>query len=221
MAETTMSAVMATADDRSLVRKVLRAVAFLAPTSVALPTKITGTTGALEALPVGWLPVGLVTPDGYTFGNEVEKEDVDALGYASPVRSDITRSVKQITFTALQTGVKHMTELFYGVDLDDVEQDTVGEVVFDEPELPVGAEYRLLVIAADGPADKEWLLGRGYPLVKLANLGEEVWGREGALQREVTLDVFTDDTLGTPVRHYIGGTGAAAASTALGYDQAA
>lgn len=218
MAETTMSAVMATADDRSLIRKVLRAVAFLAPTTVALPTTIVGTTGALEALPAGWLPVGLVTPDGYTFGNEVEKEDVDALGYASPVRSDITRAVKSVSFTALQSGVKHMEELYYGVDLSAVEQSAVGEVVFDEPELPVGAEYRLLVIAADGPADKEWLLGRGYPLVKLANLGEETWGREGAVQREVTLDVFTDDTLGTPVRHYMGGTGALAAADALGYE---
>lgn len=220
MAETTISAVMATSDSRDLVRKVLRAVAFLAPTSVALPLKITGATGALEALPVGFLPVGMVTRDGYVFGSEVEKEDVDALGYASPVRSDITRSVKSVTFTSIETGRKHMLELTNGMSLDGITQSAVGEVVYDEPELPIGAEYRLLVIAADGPADREWLLGNGYPRVKLANVGEETWGGDGAIQREITLDVFSDDDLGTPVRHYMGGTGALAAATTLGFPAA-
>lgn len=207
-------------DTPSLVRKIQRAVAFLAPLSEDLPDALTDASGALVALPAGYLPVGIVTPDGYRFTRDIEKEDVDALGYASPVRSDITRVPRQVVFTALETGKRHLMELKYGVDLTATTQAASGEVTFDEPDLPIGQEYRLLVIGNDGPAGNEWILGKGYPRVKLAGVGEEAWSKEGALTHEITLDVFADDDLGTPVRHYYAGTGAAAASAVLGYTQA-
>lgn len=215
---TTVPELQAASDDRSLVRKISRAVAFLARPDVELPESLTDETGALQELPVGWLPVGIVTPEGYTFGNDIEKEDIDALGYASPVRSDIVRVARSVSFTALEYGRRHMLELKHGVDLSGVSQSAGGEVTFDEPDLPIGEEWRLLVIGQDGPASAEWLLGKGYPRVKLASVGEETWSREGGKVQEYTLDVFTDDDLGTPVRHYIAGTGAAAASDVLGFD---
>lgn len=205
-------------DNRALVRKVQKAIAFLAPTTVDLPESLF-TTGSLTDLKAaGWLPVGLVTPDGWTFAREMDKEDIDALGYASPVRSDVTKVARSVSFTALETGKKHMMELKYGTDLTAVTQDaTSGEIVIDEPDLPVNAEYRLLVIGADGPADEQWVMGKGFGRVKLAEAGEETWGQEGAIQTEYTLDIFTDDEVGVPVRHYIGGTGAVKHKTALGY----
>ena len=220
MAETTMAALQQEYDNRGLVRKIQKAVAVLAPVDVDLPEAITGDNGAVLELPEGYLAVGLVTPDGYTFGREVEKADVSALGYASPVRSDITTVTRSITFTPLEHGRRHMKELALGVDLSTTTQAASGEVVFDEPDLPISAEYRLLVIGSDGPADNEWVLGRGYPRVKLANSAEEVWGGEDALSQELTLDVFTDDDLGTPIRHYLGGTGAQKAADILGYEAA-
>ena len=216
----TFAELMASTDKRGLVRKANKARAFLAPVTETLPEALTDTTGAIIALPTGYLPVGIVTPDGYTFGNDVEKDDIDALGYASPIRSDITRVARSISFTAMETGRKHMLELQYGTDLSAVTQAASGEVVFEEPDLPVGAEYRLLVIASDGPAGANWLIGRGYPRVKLASVGETSYTQEGALQQEFTLDVFTDDDLGFPVRHYIGGTGAKASAADLGFTQA-
>ncbi|MBB5748536.1 hypothetical protein [Micrococcus sp. TA1] len=209
------------ADNRNLVRKIQKAVALLAPKSVALPDSLYVSGTLMDFETAGWKPVGLISPDGYSFSREVEKENIDALGYASPVRSDVTTVPRQVSFTALEKGRRHMLELTLGTDLSAVTQNTTtGEIVVDEPDLPVDAEYRLLVIGSDGATSDNWIMGRGYGLVKLANGGSETWGREGAVSTEITLDVYTDDEIGVPVRHYIAGTGAVAAAADLGFTAA-
>ena len=209
-------------DSRGLVRKIQRAVALLAPLTVDLPEALTGP----DSLPIdlkaeGFLPIGIVSADGYSFGSDIEKDDIDALGYSSFVRSDITRVARTISFTALETGRRHLSELLHGVDLSNVQMDTNGEIVWEEPDLPTGQEFRFLVVGSDGPADTNWVIGKGYPTVKLASVGEESWSKEGALQREVTLDVFTDEDEGYPVRHYLGGTATQKYADVLGYGTAA
>ena len=217
----TFASIQAEADDRSLVRKIQKAVAFIAPLTVDLPAAITGADSQpIDLKALGFLPVGLVTPDGYTFGREVNSETVDALGYASPVRSDITSVPRTVSFTPLEKGRKHMLELTKGTSLSAVTQAVSGEIVIDEPDLPIDSEWRLLIIGSDGPAANNWILGKGYGLVKLASTGEETWGREGAVTSQLTFNVFTDDEIGTPVREYYAGTGAKAASTVLGFTQA-
>jgi hypothetical protein len=217
----TISEQIASNDERALVRKVQKALAVIAPTSVELPESLYEGGSIIDLKAAGFLPVGLITPDGVSFGREIEKEDIDALGYASPVRSDVTRVPRSITFTALEKGRKHMLELTYGTNLDAVTQAANGEIVFDEPDLPVNSEYRLLVVAEDGPADENWVMGKGYFRVKLSGTAEEVWGREGAVSQQFTLDVFSDDEAGVPVRHYLGGTGAAKHKDVLGFTAAA
>jgi hypothetical protein len=208
-------------DDRNLVRKIQKALAFIAPKSVDLPTTLFGVGGTLIDLKTaGWLPVGLVTPDGYEFGRDVSAESVSALGYASPVRSDVTEVARSVTMTALETGKKHMLELTLGTDLTAVTQTVAnGEIVIDEPDLPVGQEYRLLIIGSDGPAADNWILARGYGSVKLASTDSQKWGTGDPLQQSLTFDVFTDAEVGVPVKHYIGGTGAVANKVALGFTQ--
>src|SRR5690625_4214996 len=213
----TVAELQAEFDDRGLIRKVTRAIAVLAPISVDLPETLTDETGELKELPADWLPVGIVSPDGYTFGTDIDKDEIDALGYASPVRTDIMSVVRSITFTPLEYGRRHMLELTYGQDLSGITPSAGGEITFDEVDLPINAEWRLLVIGDDGPASDNWLLGRGYPRVKLGERAEEQWQKEGAVQQEITLDVFTDDDLGTPVRHYIAGTGAVKHAESLGF----
>jgi len=108
----TFQTIQQEADNRNLIRKIQRAVAFLAPTSVELPTTLFEAGGTLVDLKAaGWLPFGLVTPDGYEFGRDVSKEDVSALGYASPVRSDVTEVARSVKMTALETGRKHQIRL--------------------------------------------------------------------------------------------------------------
>jgi hypothetical protein len=206
----TFDTIRQASDERALIRKIQKAVAFLAPTTVDLPDSLFESGGSLVDLKAeGFLPIGIVSPDGYEFGRDINKEDVTALGYASAVRSDITEVARSVTFTPLETGRKHMLELTYGTSLSATTQDaTTGEVVFDEPDLPVGQEYRLLVIGSDGPAADNWILGRGYGVVKLASTDSQKWGTGDPVQQPLTFDVFTDSEIGTPVRHYIGGTGA-------------
>lgn len=207
-------------DNRALVRKVQRAIAVIAPKTVPLPTSLMEPLGGglIDLKTLGWLPLGMVTPDGYTFAGEREQEDVDALGYVSPVRTDTTRMPRSVSMTLLETGRKHVEELKRGVDLSAITQTAItGEIVFDEPELPLDREYRLLIIGADGPADEEWIMAKGYGAVKISAAGEETWGQEGAVQSEITLNVFTDDEIGTPVRQYLGGTGAEKSRDVLGY----
>ena len=216
----TFATIQQEADERALVRKIQKAVAFVAPKSVELPASLFDVGGALIDLKaLGFLPVGLVTPDGFEFGKDISKSDISALGYASPVRSDVDTVARSITFTALETGKKHMQELSFGTDLTAVTQAVNGEIVIDEPDLPVGQEYRLLVIGSDGPAAENWILGRGYGSVKLASADSQTWGTSDAVQQSYTFDVFTDDEIGTPVRHYIGGTGAVVNKLALGFTQ--
>jgi hypothetical protein len=210
-------------DNRNLVRKIQKAIAFIAPKTVALPTTLFGAGGSLIDLKtIGWLPIGMVTPDGYEFGRDINKEDVTALGYASAVRSDVTEVARSVTMTALETGRKHMLELTFGTDLSTVTQTLAnGEIVIDEPDLPVGQEYRLLIIGSDGPAANNWILGRGYGSVKLASTDSQKWGTGDPVQQSLTFDVFTDAAIGVPVKHYIGGTGAVANKTIMGFTQGA
>ena len=206
-------------DNRNLIRKIQKAIGFLAPTSVELPDTLFSAAGTLVDLKtLGYLPFGMVTPDGWEFGRDINKEDVSALGYASAVRSDITEVARSVKATLLETGRKHILEAPYDTDLSAFTQSaTTGEIVFDEPDLPVGQEYRLLIIGSDGPAAQNWIVGRGYGSVKLSATDSQKWGSGDAVQQSVTFDVFTDAEIGTPVRHYMGGTGALAHKTALGF----
>ncbi|HEY1177855.1 MAG TPA: hypothetical protein VGF17_16995 [Phytomonospora sp.] len=210
------ASIKAAADTTAAVHKALEAVAFLAPMTVDLPTAITGTDRQpVDLAALNYWPVGLVTPDGYTFGGDVEKSEVEALGYSVPARSDIIRAPKTIAFTALESDRRHLAELLYGMDLSTVEAGPNGEITFDEPPVPMGSEYRLLVISKDGTAAAPYYRGRGYGRVKLANVPEEVWQASDPRQYPIELDVLIDDELGTPVRHYMGGQ--AFDATAYGY----
>ncbi|HET8536084.1 MAG TPA: hypothetical protein VFL73_02790 [Solirubrobacteraceae bacterium] len=198
----------AAADTTAAVHKALEALAFLAPMTVELPTAITDVSKEpIDLITAGFKPIGLVTPDGYTFGGDVEKSEVEALGYSVPVRSDIIKAPKTISFTALESDRKDLAELLYGMDLSGITAGANGEVTFDEPAVPLGSEYRLLLIARDGTAASPYYRGRGYGRVKLANVPEEVWSASDPRQYPIELDVLVDDDLGTPVRHYIGGKG--------------
>lgn len=207
-------------DNAKLIRKLNKSIAVLRKKTdaVELPDSLYEGGELIDLKALGFLPVGKVSTDGYTFNREVSREAVTSLGYYSPDRNDVTEVPRSITFTANERGRKHMLELIYGTDLTAVTQDpTTGEVVFDEPETPVDSDYELVVIASDGPTEDNWLVGRGYPLVRVNNGGTESWAQEGAATTEITLDVFTDDDLGIPVRHYMGGTGALRHKDDLGF----
>lgn len=219
MAATTIAAMKKKADNSGLVRKTTNACAFLAPTSATLPETITETTGQLSEAPAGFWPIGLVTTDGFEFSNDTDKSEVEALGYADPVRTDITKVAKSVKVTAFETWKKNLLEVIKGVDLSQVKSKTgSGEVTFDEPQTPILREYRMLIIATDGPADAEFIWGKGFPRVKLAELPGETWNQEDAVSVELTFDILPDAELGMAVRNYYGGSGAKKYKDQIGFD---
>lgn len=221
MAATTINAIKNKTNKRGNVRKGLNAVVFLAPVSVALPEAITSGTGQLEELPQGWWPLGLITKDGLTFSADSSTEEVEALGYVEAVRTDLVKAPKKVAVTVLEPYRRNLQELVYGLDLSKLKAKAgTGEIVFDETPLPVFSEFRLIAIMSDGPADDEWLIGRGFPRVKLSNIPEEAWKPSDATQFSLEFDVFTDEGLGTPCRHYIGGTGALKHVDSIGFTPA-
>lgn len=142
------------------VRKALNVLAFVAPLTTAVPDALTGTSGAMKELSADWTPLGIFTTDGGEITPDVSVDDVDGLGYAEPVRSDLTKATKTIKLNIFELFRKEMLSLTHGIDLSQVKANaTTGEVVFDDPLLPSIPEKRLLIVAADGPADDEWLMG--------------------------------------------------------------
>ena len=222
MAVTTIEALKKKHNNRGNIRKGLNVVVFMAPTSVALPAALTEGTGQLKELETGWWPVGMMTKDGFTVSGDVSLEEVEALGYVESVRTDVVKAPKTIKFSCLEPYRRNLQQLVYGLDLSQTKADkNTGEVVFDEAPVPLHDEYRLLAVMADGPADTEWLIGRGFPRVKPATIPEEAWKSSDPTQFDLELSVFTDAVLGTPCRHYIGGTGAVRSIDALDFDKAA
>jgi len=222
MATTTIAALKKKHNRRGNVRKGLNAVAFLAPTTRPPPVAWPAPGGPPRALPAGWLPVGLLTKDGMAFSADASVEEVEALGYVESVRTDLVKAPKTVKFSVLEPYRKHLQQLVYGVDLSQVKANKdSGEIVFDEAPLPLLEEFRLLTIMSDGPADDEWLVGRGFPRVKLSTIPEEAWKSSDPVQFDLELSVFSDEVLGTPCRHYLGGTGAIKHLDAIGFEKAA
>lgn len=197
-----------TADTPTLVRKALEGVVFLRrkTASTTIPEAILDATKApIDLTSEGFWPVGVMTTDGVTWGRDVEKAEVEAWGYGSPVRTDIIKAPKTVSFTALESDRRQLAEIVYGMDLSSVTAGANGEVVFDEPPIPSSDEYELVVLTRDGSTGTPYFRGAACPRVKLAEIDDEVWQAEEARQYPLTFDVLDDDELGTAIRHYIGG----------------
>lgn len=203
------------ADSPQLIHKALEAVGFLAPMSVAFPATIFGAGGSLVAL-TGFWPVGLTDPVGWKFGGTLEKDAVESLGYSVPTREDTTKAPKEIEVTLQETDRKPIAEMIYGIDLTGVIPDaTTGAITFNEPDLPAHKDFRLIVISRDGTAAQPYFRGRGFPRVALSSVDPEVWSAKDPRLHPLKFSVLVDPTVGTPVRHWIGGAGMSA--TDLGF----
>lgn len=208
MAGQTITEMRQEVDSQQFVRKIRRAVAFACrKDETDLPTQITTDDHKIiNFKELGWFPFGLVSRDGYEFGRDIEKSQVDALGYGDPIRRDTENVARSITLQLLETGRRHIHELIEGADYSGIRPKENGEVVWDEPDLPLFEEYRLAVIGEDGRITDNWLMGKGYGAVELGSAESISWNQESAVAQSVTLDVNVDPAIGSPVRNYLGGS---------------
>ena len=207
MANTTVEALKKRYNKSKNVRKALNVLAFVAPMTTEVPDALTDNGGALKEIPSGWTPLGIFTTDGGEIAPDVTVDDVDGLGYAEPVRSDLTKSSKSIKLNIFELFRKEMLSLTHGIDLSQVKANaTTGEVVFDDPLLPAIPEKRLLIIAADGPADDEWLMGWCFTRAKLVSMPTISLKATDPITGDLEFKAFADETAGTACRNYYGGS---------------
>jgi hypothetical protein len=207
MANTTVEALKKRYNKSKNVRKALNVLAFVASMTTDVPDALTDAGGALKEIPSGWTPLGIFTTDGGEIAPDVTVDDVDGLGYAEPVRSDLTKASKSIKLNIFELFRKEMLSLTHGVDLSQVKANaTTGEVVFDDPLLPSIPEKRLLIIAADGPADDEWLLGWCFTRAKLVSMPTIPLKATDPITGDLEFKAFADETAGTACRNYYGGS---------------
>ena len=219
---TTISEMRRESDNRKLVFKPNKAVSFIGLPGVTVPESLYEGGQLRNFKEEGWLPSGLVSSEGYTFAREMNREEITALGYTSPILNPVTTVPRTITFTPFENIRAHMLAIALGTDVSNVPMDPqTGEVVIDEPDMPVDLDFAFLVLGESGPADEHFVRGKGYFSVQLQGTAEEVWGSEGTNAQEWTLNVYAGEESGIPVRHYFGGTAMLAHKDVIGFDAAA
>jgi hypothetical protein len=202
------------------IRKSLDGAVFIAPMTTALPTSLTsGASGALEALPTGFLDVGWVDKgDGINQGRKVDSQETESLGSAMPTRRDISKVDSTIDFT-LQETKRLSLQLAFGVLLDPADFDaTTKEVSFDEATRPDTIYYRCMVLWTDLSGTDSIYGATLYPRVSVTDMDSiKLTDAGDAIQYKVTLTAYVDAVAGTHARHMYGGPGWMSRTTTMGW----
>jgi hypothetical protein len=205
-----------------LIRKTLAGgAAFIAPMSATAITNLTGTSavGTIQALPAGYLSIGLMSEDGASFPREIETSEVNSWGVKEPTRSDTTKDQSGCKIIAQETKMTTLAA-YLGTDLltSLVADATTGEVKIDKPQAPALTYYRLLVIGRDSTAEGDVYLGRFFPRAQITERDELVMGSgDDPVQYGLTFKAFYDSTLATSERYFWAGAGWKARKAAMGF----
>lgn len=197
------------------VRKALHGVAFVAPISAEVPEAVIDESSDL-VIPAAYLPIGLIEKGaGFTVGRELSTEQVEALGYGTPIRIDATGATQTIGMTALETNAV-VRGLVDGIDLSSVTAGTNGSVEWEHPDIPPVLEYRLLVVTADG-APGAWIYEVEFlPRAQVTTTGDVTKNQSDAQQYEITFTGLLDDTAGFARKSFMGGAGFDASAAGFG-----
>lgn len=195
---------------RELILKPQAAHIFGAPDTTPVILNITeGPDGELAELPDGYFDFGLLDKeDAITLSREMEKSDINAIGYSNPVRSDVTSDVFGMAFKGLETN-RHTIESNLGVDLSVVTPDPfTGEISFDQPAVSQIRRMRYLLLSQVGSGVDTIYFGRQFLAGEVVDVGEQtVTDGEGYLGWPFTVNAMVDTTYGVSVRHHFGGPG--------------
>lgn len=195
---------------RQLILKPNEAHVFGMPMTVPPIQRITeGPDSKLAELPVGAFDFGLLNKeDAITLTREVEKSDINAIGYSNPVKSDFTSDISGINFTGLETN-RHNIENNLGMDLSEMEADPVTkEIAFDQAAIAQIRQLRYLLISKANSGVDTIYIGRLFLCGEVAEMGEQtITDGEGALTWPTVVNGMVDTEHGVSIRHFFGGSG--------------
>ncbi|MFE9337766.1 phage tail protein [Streptomyces sp. NPDC007063] len=203
----------------ALIRKTLEGSTFIAPTTSAAITALTGADSSLNALPEGYNDLGWMSDDGAQFSADVDSSDITSWGSVEPTRRDITSDVTTLELTLQETN-KHTIGLYTGADMTAVIPDaSSGEVAVSKPDRPPLRFWRVLTIGVDIADGGEIYIGRFLPRASVTDKDDQSFqsGDDEALGWPVTMTAYMDSTLGYSERYYFGGPGWEALLGSMGF----
>lgn len=190
------------------VRKALELAIFVKPVEDADEeiTSIHDGTGLV--VPAGYTGVGMTTKDdGATWTRDQETADVNAHGYAQPVRRDILSDVAGLSFTMIESK-RQALELYHGVDLSGTTTDANGGFFFDRPARPIaGRRFRVLALAKDGDGPDAVYFARVLPSAEITEMPEQSWTEGEEVRYPANFTAYLDEEWGTAFRELWGGPG--------------
>ncbi|MGC0364811.1 hypothetical protein ABH922_002795 [Rhodococcus sp. 27YEA15] len=195
---------------RELILKPNRMHIFGMPMSVDPIEHITeGATSKLAELPQGAFDFGLLLKDdSITLTREVEKDEINAIGYSNPVKSDFIKDISGIGFTGLETN-RYNIQNNLGMDLSEMRADPVtGEVAFDQAAIAEILQLRYLLVSQFNSGVDRIYLSRLLYCGEVAEMGEQTLSDAGgALTWPTKVNAMVDPKYGVSVRHFFGGPG--------------
>lgn len=195
---------------RQLILKPNEAHVFGMPMTVPPIQQITeGPDSKLAELPEGAFDFGLLNKeDAITLSREVEKSDINAIGYSNPVKSDFISDISGINFTGLETN-RHNIENNLGQDLSEMVADPItGEIAFNQAAIAQIRQLRYLLISKANSGVDTIYIGRLFLCGEVAEMGEQtISDGEGALTWPTVVNGMVDTEHGVSIRHYFGGSG--------------
>lgn len=158
-------------------------------------------------VPADYVSVG-VTAKGSPpqFGRDMQTSDVESWGHAEPTRSDVSRDVDTLQFTAQESKLI-VFELYRGANYSSVTPDADGNIVLDKPSTTSTQFWRAFTLSKDGDGTDaiywiDWLPRCSVTAVENQTLGEDT-----ELQYTVTLTGYQDKAVSTSRRTIWGGPG--------------
>ncbi|MEU6614492.1 phage tail protein [Streptomyces parvus] len=192
------------------IRKQLVQAVFAADiTEAAIAAPFDEETGALLAVPTGYLPIGYTTDDGITFPSDLSISDVTSSQAVEPTRSDIESDILSASFAPQETNAATVA-LYDGLPLSGAGAlPAIGTAwQWDRPSSPRNPFRRLLFIGLDyGDDGGEIYVVKFMPRARLTNREDEQWARSTETQRPVTFNAYRDSALGTSCRNWVDGPG--------------
>lgn len=194
----------------NLIRKQLMQAVYAADYSApAVTAPFDSATGALAALPSGYVPVGYTTDDGITFASDLSMADVTSSQSVEPTRSDVESEVLTGGYAPQETNAATVS-MYKGLSLAGADAlPAIGEAwAMTRPSIPKVPYYRLLFIGLDyGDDGGEIYIIKHYPKARVTSKDDSQWARSTETQWPVTVQAYRDPVLLTAEKEWIDGPG--------------
>lgn len=193
-----------------LIRKQLAQAVYAADYSAdAVSAPFVSGTGALAALPEGYVAIGYTTDDGLTFPTDLSMADVTSSQSVEPTRSDIESEILTAQYVPQETNATAVS-MYKGLPLAGAGSlPAIGEPWSTQrPAFPRSPFYRLLFIGLDyGDTGGEIYIVKHYPRARVTSKDNQQWARSTETQWPVTVQAYKDPVLQTAEREWVDGPG--------------